>query len=393
MLKMLWGWIFGYYIIHIYGRSAERFINLALQQDIHISDIVWLSDDLMEAKVEIRDIAKLREVADAGGCKYDIRTKRGLPVFSKYLVTKRIMLLGGGVLAALALYVVSSFALFIEVDSKEKLILLDKSKIIAAADSLGIGVGSRFSAMDFDLAEKQLLLNFPLLAFCDIERNGTLITINVAEKATVLPEDKKDDVGAIWAGKDALIEKILVLYGQTEIKSGDTVSKGSLLVSPMSDGRASAIIKARVWYEAYGECALTEEIPQNNGSVLRKISVRLPNGNAAVTLCGYDEKDVGECVILDEHSEPLYLWRGVALPIEIVEQYCQPQTVTVKEYTAADAQETALSRARQNLSRMMNVDAELLSEAVQNIDTDDGIIRVKVTWECMEDIGVRNNVK
>jgi len=72
---MLWGWIFGYYIIHIYGRSAERFINLALQQDIHISDIVWLSDDLMEAKVEIRDIARLREVADAGGCKYDIRTK------------------------------------------------------------------------------------------------------------------------------------------------------------------------------------------------------------------------------------------------------------------------------------------------------------------------------
>ena len=48
MLTMFLSWLRGYVVLHISGGAPERLLNLALQRDIDIYDINWLTDDLLE---------------------------------------------------------------------------------------------------------------------------------------------------------------------------------------------------------------------------------------------------------------------------------------------------------------------------------------------------------
>ena len=54
MLTMFLSWLRGYVVLHISGGAPERLLNLALQRDIDIYDINWLTDDLLEVKAAWR---------------------------------------------------------------------------------------------------------------------------------------------------------------------------------------------------------------------------------------------------------------------------------------------------------------------------------------------------
>ena len=55
MLTMFLSWLRGYVVLHISGGAPERLLNLALQRDIDIYDINWLTDDLLEVKAAWRE--------------------------------------------------------------------------------------------------------------------------------------------------------------------------------------------------------------------------------------------------------------------------------------------------------------------------------------------------
>jgi len=390
MLSRLWAWLLGYYIIQVEGENIQRMLNLALQKGLNLYDIVWISDNHLEAKIPAVFFRYLHQLEVDGDCIVTVTSGRGLPHVAHYLLHKRLMLPAGLFLFLAAFYIVSGFALFIEVSPAEPLKNVTQEAILSEASRAGIKTGCRFTAIDIETAEKQIIKNIKDLSWVHIERQGTLLRIKVVEKLTMDEEEKTADYGAIYAPRNGVIEKILILYGIAEIAEGNTVSAGQLLVSPNAQGKASAIINTRVSYKAIGECALREEKKVNDGPLLEFLSCSLPNGKGRIFLNAPIYKvDTDKMVLRHKEKQRISLWRNIYLPVEIIQEYWQPLKVIEITRTSQEAQEKALANARNSLMLVLPAASQMLTEKVQVLSEEGNLCRLEVTWECLENFGAR----
>jgi len=88
MLGQLGEWVKGPLQLEVKGVVVERFLNLAMQQDILLSNIVWLSHTRVLVDAPLTAILKLRVLAGQSRCRFRIRHKTGFP-FLVRLVKKR----------------------------------------------------------------------------------------------------------------------------------------------------------------------------------------------------------------------------------------------------------------------------------------------------------------
>jgi len=97
------------------------------------------------------------------------------------------------------------------------------------------------------------------IAFISINTKGTKVIVEIVEKVKEPNSVKKDVPCDIIAAKAGLITEINVLAGKKNVKIGDIVNEGDILVTgimemtnfPEKTQRIQAIaeVKAKVWYE------------------------------------------------------------------------------------------------------------------------------------------------
>ena len=394
MLKYLLGWLRGYVIITIFGKNKEQFLNLALQQNIDIYDVEWQETEysMIIAKVDYHDIGKLRKIRRRVGCRFKLGKRRGWPFFYRYL-KKRKMLVVGFLIFCLGLYILSGFVWQVKVVPQENIKYLDEGEVLELCEEYGIKEGVWGRSIDYDAIEKRLVIEIPELSWVSLERQGILVKINVAEREVWTEEEENATVGAIWANRKALIEELLIKHGTAVVAEGDVVEKGALLVSPLADGKADAIIKGRVWYEGYGECAMKESRLQKTDET--KVQVYLLRQNAEgvdasrLKLWGsISDKELKNCEVKEEVTQPR-IWRDITLPLNFLIQWVTPVKTVEVTYTEADAKAKALSQARNSLKQQVGENNQLIEETVE-YHLVDGVCTMTVHWECKEEIGVRN---
>ena len=400
MLRYLWGWLCGYVVITVFGKNKEQFLNLALQRNIDIYDIEYkeAAEPLVIAKVSCGDLRFLRTVSRKTGCRFKIGRRYGLPFFCKYL-KKRKMLVLGMALFCVGLYVLSGFVWFIEVTPREQVKYLDENEIIALGEQYGIKKGVWGRNLDFDSIQKQMLTDIPELSWIAVERRGILINYNVAERDVWTEEENNATMGAIWANRKALIEEILIKHGTAAAETGQLVQKGDLLVSPLADGRADAIIRGRVWYEGYGECALKEVSQKPDGAAKKYVYLLRSNADGVdpsfLRLWGLGDWNTDEAgsngenlLIKTTKAQPCFFGR-LTLPITFLVKEITPAKQVVREYTEEEAKSKALAEARKSLRQQIGENNTLIEEKT-DYKLQDGVCRITVKWECKEEIGMRN---
>ena len=400
MWAYLLGWISGYVILQIYGENKERFLNLALQKGIEIYDINWLSDEVVEAKVNYHQIGALRKIGRVTHCPFKIRTKKGLPFCYQHM-KRRKMLAVGLLLFCAGFFALSSLSFAVKVVPQEELVTLDVNEVAEKAAVLGVKPGAWISRLDFTAIEKQLKKEIPELSWVAIERRGTLLKILVAEREIYPEEENQATIGAIWSDRDALVESVLIKHGQAMVQRGDTVTDGQLLVAPLADGRADAIIQARVWYEGYGEGALREAVTKSLGEAKSRYYLTNQTGTEKLWLWGSDTDQLfaaaatnSEDIILTKQSYQPELWPGLTLPFVITKEMAQPQLMLYQDNTETVAKEKALQQAKDSLEQQTGPNCQLLQEEVDYQYLEEkGVWSVRVRWECLEEIGVRHRTE
>lgn len=394
MLKYLLGWLHGYVVITVFGDNKEQFLNLALQRNIDIYDVEWHEDgySVIIAKVAYGDIGKLRQIRRKVGCGFKLGKRRGWPFFYRYL-QKRKMLVAGFLIFCLGLYVLSGFVWQIKVVPRENIKYLDNEEILTLCEQYGIKKGVWGGNIDFDTVEKQLIMQIPELSWVSVEKEGILVKINIAERDLWTEDDENATVGAIWANRKALIEELLIKHGTAVVNEGDVVEKGALLVSPLADGKADAIIKGRVWYVGYGECSMNQSVlkktenPQVQVYLLRHNAEGVDNSRLKLW-GGIDETDLTEYSVEEEFAKPR-IWGNIFLPVDVLIQWVTPVKAVEITYTEADAKAKALAQARNSLKQQIGENNRLIDESVEYA-LRNGVCTVTVRWECKEEIGVRN---
>lgn len=382
MLEGFWSWLGGFVVLTISGGGQERFLNLTLQRGIEVWDTVWRENDELEIKAARSDLRELRRIAKISGCRLVSGRGRGLPFAVAYLCGRKTFAVGV-LLFALGLFSLSQLVFTVNVLPQEELRSLDVEQVRAVADRLGVRRGAVYCRLDIDEISADLAEEIPELSWVYIERKGTVINIKVAERS-IYPEELENATrGAIWANRDALIEDVLLKHGQAVAEHGDTVQEGDLLVSPLSDGRADAIVHARVWYSGYGEAAIAEEVCEPQGRAAVVYSLKRADG-AILHLWGRSPK-LAQGQRLSESTDECVrrFWgRDFCLQRTVL----QPVSVSVQSLTEEQAKQAAYQAALAVIYAQQNSQSKLMNENVDYTQVD-GVWCCDVEWECLEEIG------
>lgn len=252
VLKLL-RYIIGYVRFEAQGVFFERFLTICAQKGIHIFEPTK-KDDIMVGYVFARDYKKLKKPSKKAGLRLRIVKKVGVPFFiSRYRL--RLGIVVGVVVFLSVLTILSNFVWSIEVVGLEN---MEREEVLATLEELGLKVGSYIPSIDVRKLKQQFLLKSDEVAWIGININSSVAEIQIHERVQspefTVDNDKACDVVASQAG---LIKYMEVYDGQPQVKVGEVVLDGQLLISGIIEDakgnvtlkHARAKILALVWEE------------------------------------------------------------------------------------------------------------------------------------------------
>jgi similar to stage IV sporulation protein len=378
--------------VKLTGSHTERILNLLLSRGVYIWD-VRAGEGGMALKVRASGFKALEQVAQANGCGVEIVKKSGLP-FVRRALRRRLGLGAGALLFVGLLYAATSFIWLVSVSGGNK---VSEGDIMAVMRENGLYPGAFKRNFDRLQVEKALLKRLSRLAYAEISVNGVRASVTVVEK--VWPEDGAGPRDLV-ARRAGVIEEVLVLEGTARVRAGEAVRAGEVLIAGVRqapparpDGkaegagdivpaRASGAVRARVWYEGYGESALLTKTVRPTGERARSFTLITPLGEWR--LWGGEERlTLAERIVRERRwLTPLgeMGWRA---------SRAEEQAFSVIERTNAEALEKA---------RFMALTALLDQEDFPGAHTEvtyqvlsrpsDTVVRVKATAELIEDIAL-----
>jgi similar to stage IV sporulation protein len=213
--------------------------------------------------------------------------------------------------------------------------------------------------------------------------------VEVRERLSETEIVDKQTPSNLIAAYDGQIEALQVTGGVCTVKIGDTVKKGTLLVSGVIDSRAFGYRLVRARGEVFARTTLTfqTEIPYENtekvytGRFFTKKSIKF--FSKTIKLFGKDSISPTSCDKI-ETERRIYLFDTIKLPVFIREtRYAEYETVT-KTLTESQALKKAYAEIRA-MSEEILQDAEILGRHTY-ISENDGKLCMTQQIECMIDI-------
>ncbi len=216
--------LFGYREFRVKREDSARFAAILLRLGIPAR---VLSDG--HAKVRLRDCKALSEALN-GVVPYEMGEICGLPGFLYRNRHKYGTFLG--FLLGFAIVFYSSGAVWdVRVIGTEEA----SEDTLELLDTLGLSVGARWSDIDKNALEAELLKKSDRIAWLNINRRGTVAYVTVKQKDS-FKENGEYAYANVIASCDAVIEEINVRSGHAVVKVGDAVKKGDLLISGVIPG-------------------------------------------------------------------------------------------------------------------------------------------------------------
>jgi similar to stage IV sporulation protein len=385
--------------LKVTGFMPEKFINLCTAQNIYLWKISKKNSDLF-VWMKVEDFFLIRPIVRKSRTRVTIVSRYGLPFAAKRLKKRKILLIGP-VAFFLVLNVLASFVWFVDVTGVKN---LSDSQIKAIAFQQGLKPGVLKSNINTKQIENEILINTPEVAWISVNFIGTRAVIEVVEKTVPKQDDKSP--AHIVAGKDGVITEIITLAGQSTLKVGDTVKKGDLLIKgfapepvnhqdpsaqppvisvPPQLIKAKGIVKARVWYESYGETELIKAKHQRTGR--QQIGVLLKIGSNEIVLKSAHPEQFG---LYDKEvvHKKLPLWRNSDFIVESNIDIYHELDTEWSEMTVEEARDYAKNNALAQIQNLMPETAQILSRKIELIKTEEpNLVRIKATIEVEEDIG------
>ena len=413
LLFRLMSALLGYVVIMVTGEAPERFVNMAASRGIYLWDINKVREGAVLMKVRLGAVKALRHIARRTKCRLHFEQRVGLPFFYTRLLRRKALALGMLFFLG-ALYLLSSFVWFIEVKGNERLTV---PEVLGAAAEAGLNRGMPRWSVETERVEEAIGEKLPLVAWTGVYIKGAKVTIEVAERVVHDAEDNRPS--HIIATKAGLVKEVLVLSGYPAVKEGDTVSPGQVLISgeippleePPKPGEeqkqgeelkktkkpsrfvhARGIVRARVWYDGYGEAKLVETGIRRTGRSGTRVSIKF-NGKEII-LSG-NQNIPYELYDTETFVKTIPQWRNLEVPVELVTLKYFETAQYREERGIEGARSLAGERALAEATKLLPETARLINRSLEDIQTGhlENIVRIKVTVETIEEIGAEGLFK
>lgn len=252
----------GYVSFTACGNSIERFFNLVARSDVTIWNIKSVFSPETHQRCAIADVSAseykfLRPLAKKSGLKLKVKKKSGFIFFLKKY-KKRIGLFLGVFVFFITIHMLSLYVWVVRVQGN---VNLTESEIQTVISDLGLKPGILKKYIDTSEIEHATMIHFNNLSWVSVNIEGCFATVLVNESfepPEIVPKDKPCNIKARCPGQ---ILRMEVYGGQQEVKNGDAVVEGQLLVSGIVDDQigGTSIIHAN----AKAIAATTYEVKNN----------------------------------------------------------------------------------------------------------------------------------
>ena len=337
LIKILLKYIFGYIRITVEGYYIERFINICTTNKILIWNLKREKGVKLHLNIGIQDFYKAIEVAKKLKCKIKIEKKRGIPfIANRY--RKRKAFLVALIIILVALYVSSNYVWNIEIQIEDNLQLENIEKDI---EESGLKVGMRKSKVNIEEIVNKIRLKRDDISWIGINLKGTNAIVK-AVKAKEAPEiiDEKDYCNIV-AKKAGTITQIIAQNGTAQVKVGDQVEAGQVLIQGTMEGKYTGIryvhslgeVKAIVQYTKSDRIPLKEEknVETGNKETKYKINFNKIQINFYKTLSKFKIYDT------IEENKKFKIFSNLYLPISVTKITNEELEKYSREYTVAEA--------------------------------------------------------
>ena len=259
----------GYLTVEIKGDCSERLINKAAFGGLHFWNLKYRKK-CITGNISIDDFKELREIKRGLGVDITIVQKHGLP-FKIHRYRYRYGMFMGVFIFFSILFLLSQFVWTVDVKGN---INVTEKEIISLCKELNIKEGMYKNNLNSAVDAQKLLLKSKNLSWAALNLEGCVLTVSITEMRNDIPLNANEPC-SLKSTADGTILKIDVTAGNVEVKVGDTVRKGDILVSGIeetvedgtlfvhSDG--TVIAKTRRLLTAEGD--FCEEIRFLNGKV------------------------------------------------------------------------------------------------------------------------------
>ena len=256
--------------------NIKRFINKCINYKLNISDIIYISDDEINCKIDIKDYKKIRKYnyySDIKIIKYE--GLKGVKIhINKYIYVYTLLLF-----CFIMMDIITSYIVRIDV-------IHENSKIrnLVKKELKNHGIEEYKIAYNYEelekIKEEILNDNQNSLEWMSITRNGMSYIVRIEERI-INKEKDNDSPRNIVSGKDALITKVINTKGESVIRSADYLKKGDLLISgeiKLYDEvkglvPAEGAVYGNVWYESIVKVPYTLEEVKDTGKKRYNINI------------------------------------------------------------------------------------------------------------------------
>lgn len=379
----LWRYLTGYLSIILCGENAEKIVNVAVKNGINIWDLRYKHGNIT-GNISIKNFKKLRLAKRGIKCKIKILKKSGIVFRTKKYINRTGFYVGIFLFFAL-LFLLSNFVWVIKIDGN---VNISNTEILTSCKKIGIYEGMNKHNVNTKYDAQRLLLEQNGLAWGSINLEGCVLTVNLSE-AVVSDKEERKLPSNIKASFDGKIKKIDVKSGSVSVKVGDTVSKGDLLVSGITENLSSklfshseGVIIAQTQRTYSAEGRYTQTVDSEYKTVTHKsimfFGLKIPLFLGTVK----DE------YVYSASVKQLHLF-GNAIPIKkATEKYSLIKKEKIK-YSETELKNILLKDIE---NQIKSSDLINYSETDREfICTDNGIL-LNITYNCEEDIAVQDEI-
>ncbi len=379
----LFSFLKGYVIIRVSGFSVERFINLAMNRNILLTDIQY-KDSYVLMKVSIDGFKNLKPIAKKTRCNVKIVRKSGLP-FYIFRYRKRKILVVGVILFIMTLYILSSRIWLINYSGLNR---VQQSDIENFLKSQNLYTSAKKSQINKEKIKEDLVKNFDDIAWVNIDIKGTRVSITIKETIETKKVDVTDKPSNVVAKKDGIIESIVVSKGKALVKPLDVVKKGDMLITGELTVKedefgviknyvpSSGQVLAKTYYNFDFSIPYEFEEKVYTGNRLENKRIRIFSKNIDL----YSKKIIFTNYNRVSTYKELNLGEDYPLPIIICTDIYSEFVPIVKTRTFEEAKELAIKVAENKILRDVAFDVNIVDKNIELSENKDGIkVHISIT--------------
>lgn len=233
IIARLFLYLFGTLRLRLSGDYCERMLNIMATRNIAFWRPKKSGNDVY-LTIKMSDFKSVKAIRKNTDVKIKIIKKKGFPLIANRY-KKRYGLLIGIIAFVIVLNILASKLWIIKLKGNTNVTDKDINDFFINNEVVS---GTTMSEINSDILKQKLIIDFDNIAWASINKQGSVIEVNLSEFSTGIPKDNPCNV---VSNNDAVIKRINVSKGSVKVKIGDTVTKNQMLVSGVVDFGAGCV--------------------------------------------------------------------------------------------------------------------------------------------------------